>query len=40
MRAQLAKMERNTGDSGSGDLELPTRKLPQAEWNIFAAPVI
>ena len=31
MRAQLAKMERNTGDPGSGDLELPTRKLPQAE---------
>jgi tyrosine-protein kinase Etk/Wzc len=31
MRAQLAKMERNTGDSGNGDLDLPTRKLPQAE---------
>ena len=31
LRAQLAKMERNSGQSGIGDLELPTRQLPQAE---------
>ena len=28
---KLAKMEHNTGEPGNGDLELPTRKLPQAE---------
>ncbi|HSY10565.1 MAG TPA: Wzz/FepE/Etk N-terminal domain-containing protein [Verrucomicrobiae bacterium] len=31
LRTQLAKMERNTGDAGHGDIDLPTRKLPQAE---------
>lgn len=31
LRAQLAKMERNTGEAGHGDIDLPTRKLPQAE---------
>lgn len=31
LRAQVAKMERSNGDGGNGDLELPTRKLPQAE---------
>ena len=31
LRAQLAKMERNTGESGNGNVELPTRQLPQAE---------
>ncbi len=31
LRAQVAKMEHNTGELGNGDLELPTRKLPQAE---------
>ncbi len=31
LRAQVAKMEHNTGEPGNGDLELPTRKLPQAE---------
>ena len=31
LRAQVAKMERNTGEPGNSDLELPTRKLPQAE---------
>lgn len=31
LRQQLAKMERNTGYSADGDLEVPTRRLPQAE---------
>jgi uncharacterized protein involved in exopolysaccharide biosynthesis len=31
LRAQLAKMERNSGASTNGDIDLPTRKLPQAE---------
>ena len=31
LRAQVAKMEHNTGEPGNSDLELPTRKLPQAE---------
>ena len=31
MRAQLAKMERNSATSGSGDFDISTRKLPQAE---------
>ncbi|HKD83218.1 MAG TPA: Wzz/FepE/Etk N-terminal domain-containing protein [Terriglobales bacterium] len=31
LRAQLAKMQRNTGESGNGNVELPTRQLPQAE---------
>ena len=31
LRAQLAKMERNSPASPTGDIDLPTRKLPQAE---------
>lgn len=31
LRAQLAKMERSSGESANGDMQLPTRKLPQAE---------
>jgi uncharacterized protein involved in exopolysaccharide biosynthesis len=31
LRAQLAKMERSGGNNGNGDIDLPTRKLPQAE---------
>ena len=31
LRAQLAKMERNSPGSLTGDIDLPTRKLPQAE---------
>ena len=31
LRGQLAKMERNTGESGNGNLEVPTRQLPQAQ---------
>lgn len=31
LRAQLARMERNTGKEGNGDIDLPTRNLPQAE---------
>ncbi len=31
LRAQLAKLERNTGETGNGNLEVPTRQLPQAE---------
>jgi uncharacterized protein involved in exopolysaccharide biosynthesis len=31
LRAQLAKLERNTGEIGNGNVELPTRQLPQAE---------
>ncbi len=31
LRAELAKLERNTGEIGNGNVELPTRQLPQAE---------
>jgi tyrosine-protein kinase Etk/Wzc len=31
LRAQVAKMQRSGGESGDGDLDLPTRKLPQAQ---------
>jgi tyrosine-protein kinase Etk/Wzc len=31
LRAQLAKLERNTGDFGNGNLQVPTRQLPAAE---------
>ena len=31
LRAQLAKMEHNSAESTNGDIDLPTRKLPQAE---------
>ena len=31
LRGQLAKLERNTGETGNGNLEVPTRQLPQAE---------
>jgi len=31
LRAELAKLERNTGEIGNGNTELPTRQLPQAE---------
>jgi uncharacterized protein involved in exopolysaccharide biosynthesis len=31
LRAQVAKMEHSNGESGNGDMALPTRKLPQAE---------
>jgi tyrosine-protein kinase Etk/Wzc len=31
LRAQLVKMERNSAESTNGDLDLPTRRLPQAE---------
>jgi tyrosine-protein kinase Etk/Wzc len=31
LKAQLAKMERNTGGAGSDNLEVPTRQLPQAQ---------
>jgi len=31
LRAELAKLERNTGEVGNGNLEVPTRQLPQAE---------
>jgi tyrosine-protein kinase Etk/Wzc len=31
LRAQLVKMERNTGDGGRDNLELPTHQLPQAQ---------
>lgn len=30
LRAELAKMQRNTGQSGEGNLEVPTRQLPAA----------
>jgi uncharacterized protein involved in exopolysaccharide biosynthesis len=33
MQAQLAKLERNTGEVGNGNLEVPTRRLPEAELN-------
>ena len=31
LRAQLAKLERNTGELGNGNLQVPTRQLPAAE---------
>jgi uncharacterized protein involved in exopolysaccharide biosynthesis len=31
LRAQLAKLERSTGDLGNGNLEVPTRRLPEVE---------
>jgi tyrosine-protein kinase Etk/Wzc len=31
LRSELAKLERNTGETGNGNLEVPTRQLPQAE---------
>jgi tyrosine-protein kinase Etk/Wzc len=31
LRAQLAKLERDTGEPGNGNLEVPTRQLPAAE---------
>jgi uncharacterized protein involved in exopolysaccharide biosynthesis len=31
LRAQLAKLERSTGELGNGNLEVPTRRLPQVE---------
>ena len=31
LRGQLAKLERNTGEAGNGNLEVPTRQLPQAQ---------
>ncbi|HUI83283.1 MAG TPA: GNVR domain-containing protein [Candidatus Binatia bacterium] len=30
LRTQLAKLERDTGEAGDGNLEVPTRRLPQA----------
>ncbi len=31
LRAQLAKLERDTGEAGNGNLEVPTRRLPEVE---------
>ena len=31
LRAQLAQLERSTGDLGNGNLEVPTRRLPKVE---------
>jgi tyrosine-protein kinase Etk/Wzc len=31
LRAQLASLERSTGELGNGNLEVPTRRLPQVE---------
>ncbi len=31
LQAQLAKLEHNTGELGNGNLEVPTRRLPEAE---------
>jgi uncharacterized protein involved in exopolysaccharide biosynthesis len=31
LRAQLVKLERNTGDVGNGNLEVPTRQLPEVQ---------
>ena len=31
LRAQLAKLERNTGEVGNGNLQVPTRQLPAVE---------
>jgi uncharacterized protein involved in exopolysaccharide biosynthesis len=31
LRAQLAKLERNTGELGNGNLQVPTRQLPAVE---------
>ena len=35
LRAQLAKMERDTGDIGNGNLEVPTRHLPEAQLELI-----
>ena len=35
LRSELAKLERDTGDVGNGNLEVPTQKLPQAELEYF-----
>ena len=37
MRAELAKLERNTGNLGNGNLEIPTRRLPEVELNYLRA---
>ncbi|HKD86475.1 MAG TPA: Wzz/FepE/Etk N-terminal domain-containing protein [Terriglobales bacterium] len=34
-REQLAKMERNTGDIGNGNLEVPTQHLPEAQLELI-----
>ena len=34
LRAQLAKLERNTGDLGNGNLQVPTRQLPAVELRV------
>jgi len=31
LRAQLARLERNTGELGNGNLEIPTKRLPEVE---------
>jgi tyrosine-protein kinase Etk/Wzc len=31
LRGQLARLERNTGEMGNGNLEIPTRRLPEVE---------
>jgi uncharacterized protein involved in exopolysaccharide biosynthesis len=31
LRGQLAKLERNTGETGNGNVAVPTRQLPQAQ---------
>ena len=31
LRAQLAKLESSTGELGNGNLEVPTRRLPEVE---------
>ncbi len=31
LRGQLAKMERNPGALGNGNIEIPTRQLPEVE---------
>ncbi|MGC2110590.1 MAG: Wzz/FepE/Etk N-terminal domain-containing protein [Candidatus Korobacteraceae bacterium] len=31
LRAELAKLQRNTGEVGNGNLEVPTRKLPEVQ---------
>jgi tyrosine-protein kinase Etk/Wzc len=37
MRAELAKLERNTDQLGNGNLEVPTRRLPELELNYLRA---
>ena len=36
LRAHLAKMERDTGEIGNGNLEVPTRRLPEVELEYSA----